>query len=647
MQTPETPAPPVLTLQTLGAALLRGPDGRVVQGIGAKAMGLVAILAVQPGNAATRDLLTDLLWGSVAPEQGRGSLRQELRRLKCALGPLFEQAFETPGAQIALRPGAMVSDVGRLEAACAARDTAGLSVLPELWGGAFLAPLSVPETSFQDWVAERNSQLEALAVEGLLRLMLLDEAAGRLERAQSAARALLVIDPLQEDVHAALVRLNVAAGRIPQARRQVEAARKLFLEELGEEPETDLDALIPAAAPRRAPAAPKARPARAAVPPDRPLVAIGPGEAAQGAEPLLSALRAALLDRLGPMTGLRTLDAAAIGASAFDRADWLVHVSAEADPGAAVSLSRGGDAACFAARWRDWPAEAETAPAVGLSAMLAGALAAELIALETAAAPPLAEAAPGWPRLMAARAALLSDDPAAPLAVQEALETELRRSPEDVTTLCLLARAHLAEGLSGFSLSPREALFRGREVARRALERAPADPWALHLHGLGRGLMQDPDGDRRAQLRALEAAPGFAPAIGEVARLLALSGDVAETELWSARALALAPRAAEAAAWRRAPALARFARGDAAGALTALECAAPETTECALLRAASLRQLGREAEAAAALETVAARLDAAPGAVEAFRLAHAFAHSSRTEALLAPLAARSPARNPA
>ncbi|MEO0682316.1 MAG: hypothetical protein AAF192_18090, partial [Pseudomonadota bacterium] len=208
---------PRLELRTLGAAFARASDGTMLTGLGAKGLAALVFLALQPGQAATRDLLVEVLWGRGAPDQGRASLRQELRRMKRAMGELFEACLDTPGGQIALRPGTVDCDYLSAARACEARDTAGLSTLLDRYGGAFLAPLSVPEIAFQDWTAERNSHLETIVTDGLLRLMLLDEGAGRLDRAASAARALLEIDPLQEDVHAALVRLHVAGGRVRQA----------------------------------------------------------------------------------------------------------------------------------------------------------------------------------------------------------------------------------------------------------------------------------------------------------------------------------------------------------------------------------------------------------------------------------------------
>ena len=711
------PDAPALDLRTLGAAFVRGPDGAVVQGLGAKSLGALVYLALSPGGAAPRDVLVDLLWGRGAPEQGRASLRQELRRMKKALGPLFEAAVETPGGQIALRPGAVRCDALELERACEARDTAGLAALLELCGGAFLAPLSVPETAFQDWQAERNSRAESLATEGLLRLMLLDESAGRLDRAAAAARALLALDPLQEDVHAALVRLHVAAGRPALARRQIESARTLFMAELGEPPETDLEALLPAApAGDPAPAArgalprPSPEPARPAEAPDRPLVALiaDPDPAHAPSPEALRTLASDALARLAALSGLRALDAAHLAPAAPERlleaADWIVRIApapadpppgrarrapspqgadtaapdlprplsedvgldsvstlpppprdkadrgaplAAASPALRITLARRGDGAAHALR-RLAPAPGAEGEAVArLAPALAALLAAELGGAERLRAGRAPAPDTPWSRLMRAEAALTDLDPLAAEAAREALEADLARTPGDPRLLATLARCHLADALEGWVEAPREAAFRARELALRAHRRAPDDPAAQHVLGLAAAAMGDPEGGRLHQLRVLARHPGHAPAEGELARLLALAGDVPEADLRAARALATAPDDALAPAWATAPALARFAAGDAAGAIAALDAApaparalAPDAPAAALLRAAALAAVGRDP--APALAALAARRDAAASPAsfaEALTLAHPFADRERRDALLAALPA--------
>ena len=689
-------AGPALELRMLGAALARPPGGAALTALGAKGMALLAFVALQPGRTATRDVLVDLLWSQGSPDQGRASLRQELRRMKRAMGPLFEAAVETPGGQIALRPGAVITDTEQVDAACAARETVGLSALLDCYGGALLAPLAVAEAPFQDWIAARNSQLEATVTDGLLRLMLLDESAGRLDRAAAAARKLLDIDPLQEDVHASLIRIHVAGGRIPQAQRQADAARAVFIAELGEPPETDLDALIPArraastslaaaaeapgpsptgpapsaptsaararpgAAPRPSAAPPAATVARALAPDPRPLVAIVP----YGADPAARALAEAAADaaiaqfaRIGWMRvqGPAALEAAGIGLSALTRAaDYAVTLRAETGPDACaeiVTAARSGDAAAIATRRLAWPEGGEIGRAAGLGRMLAGALASDLMEAETAralalprtepAAPPRKGAPPpcSWTRLMRARGLVMQGGPAAAEAARALLEPLARAGDADAAELVVLAFSHLEEGWSGWSPAPREALFRGRELALRALRRAPGDAWAQHALGIAAALMEDPAAARAHQLRALTLAPGFAPALGEMARLLALSGDAEEAVAWAERALATAPGAAEAAQWLLAPALAPFAQGQPAAALAACDralAARPDWAHTRLLRAACLRALGRGAEAEATLAPLSPTLSRM--SPESARLVHAFDDPSLAEAILAPFA---------
>ncbi|WP_339948939.1 BTAD domain-containing putative transcriptional regulator [uncultured Albimonas sp.] len=646
-------ASPAMELRLLGAALARRPCGAALTGLGAKGLAVLAYLSMQPGRTATRDVLVDLLWSQGSPDQGRASLRQELRRMKRAMGPLFDQVIETPGGQIALLPGSVVTDLERVEIAYAARETSGLAMLIETYGGPLLSPLAVPEAIFQDWVAARNSQIEAAVGDGLLRLMLLDESAGRLDRAAAAARKLLDIDSLQEDVHASLVRIHVAAGRIPQARRAVQACNALFEEELGGPPEIDLEALIPETRPPRTPTAkPLAmveRAARAPTPDDRPLVALAPCLGQTDASAVAVAVAEAALEQLSRICWMRVRGPAALEASGIS----IAHLAAAADyavtlrieigeetAAEVVAASRMGDAASVAARRLAMAPGGELSTAVGLGRALAGALCADLTELETRAAmDSLSPPDRPWPRLMRARGLVMRGGPRAAEEARALLEPLARSGEADAAELCMLALSHLEECGSGWSASPREALFRARELALRALRRAPGDPWPQHVLGLAASMMLDPDGARAHQLRALTIAPGFAPAIGEMARLLALAGDADEAGDWAARALAAAPGAAEAAAWIRAPALARFAIGDMEGAL---ECAdralalRPDWAQTRLLKAACLDALGRSSEVARTLDPVARALSRL--SPESVRLAHPFAEPRRTEALLAPLA---------
>src|SRR5829696_2345342 len=75
-----------LMLRLCGDVVLRAPDGVPIEPpLGAKTLGLLAFLAMEPG-AHRRDEVTALLWGDSPEEKARASLRQALTHLRDALG---------------------------------------------------------------------------------------------------------------------------------------------------------------------------------------------------------------------------------------------------------------------------------------------------------------------------------------------------------------------------------------------------------------------------------------------------------------------------------------------------------------------------------------------------------------------------------
>jgi DNA-binding SARP family transcriptional activator len=654
-----TSTAPVLTITAMGAALVRGPGGAAFGALGAKSVALLAFVALQPGQAASRDVLVELLWPRSDADQGRASLRQELRRMKKAMGPVFEAAIDAPPGQVALRPGAVLIDAATLEQAAEARDSGGLTTVLHLYGGPFLAPLAVNESPFQDWVSIQGTRLEELTVDALLRLMLLDEAAGRLDRASVAARKLLGIDPFQEDVHAALIRIHAASGRIGAARQQLERCRALFMKELDEDPGPALSALIPDArnkrriAARPAPA-PTGRPAPDANGPRRPLAALSV-RAAAGADPELAAaahqVAASVMGQLGPgcwmnLTLPEGLTAGGMpGEALFERASCIADVALSWDGDALradVTCARRPDGAMTDSRVLLAPSSAEVAPTVAIARQVAAALGtAFLAAAEAEAAAHVAVdgeiEADGWLTLMRAHR-LYRDGGAAELArARKMLDDAIALDPGMCEGLCLLSMTHLADVSRGLTSAPREAMFRARELALRAVRRSPEAAWPHYALGAATSLADDPLAAQSQHLHALRLAPGFAPAMGEIARGLALAGDSTEAEGWARRAMEAGPADPALADWLHTIAMARFAAADWQGAAQAgAEAAAarPGWAPPALLRAAALRQCGEDQQADRA---IAACDNAAAFAPEALRFAHPFSDRTLADALFAEL----------
>src|SRR6188508_3028533 len=77
---------PSLVLRLCNDVVLCSPDGvPVAPALGAKTLGLLAFLALEPGPHR-REELTALLWGDSPEEKARASLRQALTHLRDALG---------------------------------------------------------------------------------------------------------------------------------------------------------------------------------------------------------------------------------------------------------------------------------------------------------------------------------------------------------------------------------------------------------------------------------------------------------------------------------------------------------------------------------------------------------------------------------
>src|SRR5215218_6401286 len=77
---------PTLALRLCGDVVLCSPEGAPVEPpLGAKTLGLLAYLALEPGTHR-REQVTALLWGDYPEERARASLRQALTHLRDALG---------------------------------------------------------------------------------------------------------------------------------------------------------------------------------------------------------------------------------------------------------------------------------------------------------------------------------------------------------------------------------------------------------------------------------------------------------------------------------------------------------------------------------------------------------------------------------
>ena len=78
--------------------------------------------------------------------------------------------------------------------------------------------LSIEEPGFHDWLQTEREQFPLLACGVYARLLDQAQTAGRLEEALTAGLKLVLLDPLQEHVHRALMRIYAAQGRYDAAK---------------------------------------------------------------------------------------------------------------------------------------------------------------------------------------------------------------------------------------------------------------------------------------------------------------------------------------------------------------------------------------------------------------------------------------------
>jgi DNA-binding SARP family transcriptional activator len=235
-----------LQLRLLGGFQARVGDGPPLTLATRKVQALLAYLALPPGQAQPRDKLAALLWGERGEEQARHSLRQRLSDLRKALAEVHPPPLRIDGESVALDPAAVEVDVAAFERLVAAGTPASLDAATARYQGDLLAGLGPMEAPFEEWLLGERERLRELALEALAKLLRHHAQAGALEPATQTALRLLALDPWQEAVHRALMRLYAEQGRRGMALKQYQLCVSALQRDLGTEPEAETKQLYQA-----------------------------------------------------------------------------------------------------------------------------------------------------------------------------------------------------------------------------------------------------------------------------------------------------------------------------------------------------------------------------------------------------------------
>lgn len=214
-----------------------------IQWKGRAARALFALLALQPGEPISRDVLADLL-SKRDQRAARGSLRMALLALRRAIDPVDPDLIRATNESIMLNVKRETVDWVRFETLCARPDAQSRLEALEIYRGDFLAAFPVP--ALADAVSEvlrvERERLREIAIRTGVDLIAEFEDQGEPDRIGAIARRILAIDPANEPAHRAMMRAHGAAGGRPAVLRQYEQCRKA-LEDYGLGPSAETMAL--------------------------------------------------------------------------------------------------------------------------------------------------------------------------------------------------------------------------------------------------------------------------------------------------------------------------------------------------------------------------------------------------------------------
>jgi DNA-binding SARP family transcriptional activator/tetratricopeptide (TPR) repeat protein len=225
-------------LHFLGGAGVQGSDGPVAgRATQRRRLALLSLLALAPGRALSREKLIGYLWPEHTTEQARRLLTVSVYEIRRALG---EQALLTRGDELVLDPAVGVDVVEFREAVEAGHWDRAVT----RYRGPFLDGFYVADAlEFERWAEVEREHLARQFREALERWAEQRRDGGDARGAVEAWRRLAAEDPFNGRVAVGLMGALDAAGDHVGAIRHARVHAKLLCEELGVEPDAEVEAL--------------------------------------------------------------------------------------------------------------------------------------------------------------------------------------------------------------------------------------------------------------------------------------------------------------------------------------------------------------------------------------------------------------------
>ncbi len=232
-----------INFSLLGGFHINDESGHSIAPTARKARALLAYLVLNDGKPQARDKLAALLWGESDENQARTSLRQALTAVRKALSEVDADMLQADQETVSLKLDGADIDVRAFDRGIAAGDFPDLEKAVEAYRGDLLEGFHVSAPAFADWLSGERQVYREQARRALTTLLDHAVATGDHDHGIALGSRLLVMDPLDEAVHRALMRLHLRLGRPAAALKQYRGCRDVLQRELGVMPEPETDAL--------------------------------------------------------------------------------------------------------------------------------------------------------------------------------------------------------------------------------------------------------------------------------------------------------------------------------------------------------------------------------------------------------------------
>jgi DNA-binding SARP family transcriptional activator/Tfp pilus assembly protein PilF len=233
----------IVRIHLLGALRAISYLGEDLVPRGRKARAILGYLCLHAGQRVPRAKIAALLWDRVPDHQARASLRQSLRELLLAFGPLADEVLETDAEMIRLNQRVCWVDSAAI---LAGPHPANLlrTDLAALCEGELLEDLNGISEAFDEWLLMERARF-ATEITGVFdeELHQIAQADVPAERRAGLARRIIACEPTHEGASRILMAALADMGEKAQALREFERCRMAMQSRLEVEPSAETRAL--------------------------------------------------------------------------------------------------------------------------------------------------------------------------------------------------------------------------------------------------------------------------------------------------------------------------------------------------------------------------------------------------------------------